>query len=165
MAVTELFPKKHIKETYKLRIPVSAKGQIFIGDIDEQEDDSNRSIYDNVEAIISQYFPEDNQKRINELTIVEYDCKDSFDKYKMILEYDILSKRCGARLLSSILVADDDNYAYINSGSKQSKISFYQYVSPAVRISRIAFDATYVSVEDLRLLVSRVFPDNNIVKY
>ena len=118
MAVTELFPKKHYTEDFKQKIPISAGKHIYIGKIQGRDRVSEHSIYTNVEAVISQYIPIEGGLRINELAILEYDSKDSLKDYKMVLECDLFKKRCGTRLLSSVLIENDDNYAYINSGSK-----------------------------------------------
>lgn len=159
MVVTELFPKKHYAESFKQKIPVSTKGHIYIGDVHGKEDEGSQNTYNYAEAIITQYGSEENALSITELALIEYDSNENLKGYKSVIDYDILNPLCGASLLPSVLVADGENYAYINSGSRQSKIHYYRFETDTIRINRIAFDADYVSVEDLRILISRVFPE------
>ena len=147
--VMELFPRKHYKEVFAQKFNVHTNGVIYAGDAQEKEVDSEFN-YENVEARITQYALADGSVNVNELDIIETDTADGLKGFEKILDYDILNERVGARLLPSVLISCGENYAYIYSGSRQTRIFFYQFVSPSVRISRIAFDGRLITIDDLK---------------
>lgn len=154
--VMELFPQQHFtaesKEEY---FPLEAKGKIYIGDAPIKEDDDRRDFMF-AEARIRQYTSREGGM-INELAVTEAVNESTAASYKKVMGYDILNRRCGAQVLSSVLISEDDNYAYIYSGSRQAKIYCYTFDSGDVRIHRLAFEGEVITASDLRDVIENVF--------
>ncbi len=154
--VMELFTQQHfIAESKEEYFPLKAKGKIYIGDAPEKEDDRKTEFGYN-EARIRQY-PTPEGVMINELSLIEAVSEDELNAYGNVLRYDILHKRCGAQVLSSVLISADDNYAYIYSGSRRAKIYCYKFDAGTIRITRLAFDGEFISKNDLEDVIEKVF--------
>lgn len=152
--VMELFPRKKYADEIREKYRISSRERIYVGDAPVDEDMSVKSTYRAATALLRQYSL-DGKILINELDIIE--TGKALKGYEKILEYDLFDRRIRIELLSSVMIScGNDSYAYIYSGSCNSKVAVYSFEADDLKITRIAFDNRYITLEDLNGVIDRV---------